>query len=176
MSNSNFLALAVDNTIPIRLDLCTGLQQQVGSGTVFEAVAFNTGTGDTPSWTIVGTVKKSGLVTPSRGAALYDVCLGTANISLTPFPGGTPTCNPNPANPPPPPYSTSYSWPKKGGGCAVYDGAGKFWGNVPDAPNKVKNCSQALSPVVLSKKKNGPGDLQITFCVPYPWDGGGGYH
>lgn len=167
---SNFTgqaAVAVDGSLEARLDLCGGSLLKVGSGTVFEAV--NSGTGSTPSWTITMRVAKSALVDPARGAALYDVCLGTVNLSkTTPYVGlerDQPACA----------SSTDYSWPAKGG-CAKYDGTKNFWGNVPDASPSVKKCSQALSPVVLSKNKTQSGDLVITFCAPYPWDGAGGFH
>ena len=132
---------------------------------------MNEGSTLQPTWALTGVVKKSALIDPSRGAALYDICLGTANIST-----GTPTegCDPNP--PTAPPFSTSASSPKKGGGCAVPDGAGKFWGNVPNAPGNIKKCSQATTPVVLSKNKTGSGDLVVVFCAPYPWDGAGAHH
>ena len=73
------LAITVDEDIPIRLDLCGGLHNQVGSGTVFEVVD-STG-GAQPTWTITGTVDKS-LIPTSRGAASFDFCLGTRNLSV----------------------------------------------------------------------------------------------
>ena len=160
-------AIAVDGSLQARLDLCGGSPQQVGPGTVFEG--FNFGTSDAPSWQLTMQVDKSELINPSRGAAQYDVCLGTKNIS--PGQHDATTCNPNGTT-----ISNSASWPAKGGGCALPDANGVYWGNVPDAPSSVKKCSQALSPVVLSKNKTNAGDLVITFCVPYPWDGAGGFH
>jgi hypothetical protein len=157
-------AVAVDPTIGVRFDLCGGLQQQVGSGTVFETVDSGSGT-----WTITMQVAKSALVDPARGAALYDVCLGTVNLSkTTPYVGSDgdqPSCG----------SLTDYSWPAKGG-CAKYDGTKNFWGNVPDAAANVKKCSDVAFPAILSKNKTGSGDLVITLCVPSPWDGAGGFH
>ncbi len=165
-TNTNFsgqAAVAVDGSLHADLDFCPGSQVQVGPGTVFEAVDSGTGT-----WTITTQVAKSELVDPSRGASQYDMCLGTTNLSKAPYVGNLgdqATCVNN----------DSYSWPAKGG-CATYDGSKYFWGNVPNAPGNMKKCSQATTPVVLSKNKTGSGDLVVVFCAPYPWDGAGAHH
>ena len=181
--SGNQVGVAVDNTVPIRFDLCGGPTTQVGSGMVFEAV--NTGTSDQPSWSITMTVLKAGLVDTSRGAASYDVCLGTRNLSVADGnPPATTGCAPNSSATS---FSTSLSWPAKGG-CAVPDDPAHldtsvYWGNMLNAgaagtntSASIKNCSGARAPVVLSKNKSGPGNLVITFCVPWPWDGFGGSH
>lgn len=173
------LAVSVDDSLDIPLNvisLCSGFVAQVGSGFVFEAVQTS-GDTDHPSWTVTATVEKADLIDVSRGAASYEVCLGTVNIALPPYNGTDPvTCSPNPASTPP--FSTSNSWPKKGGGCATFDpGTGKFWGSVPSAAGNQKTCSNPApvrAPVVTQKKKTGAGDLVITLCIPYPWDGWGG--
>jgi hypothetical protein len=182
-SNNNNLALAVDGTIPVRLDLCGGLATPVGSGTVFEAVKTQNDNPQ-PTWTITVTVKRAALVDTARGAATYDMCIGTRNIWVASGGAtGTPDCL---ANPSATSYSTSLSWPAKGG-CAVPDGpdpaTAVYWGNVLDAgkpgtgtPANIKDCSQARAPVITSKKKTGPGDLVLKLCVPFPWDGFGGSH
>jgi hypothetical protein len=182
-SNGNNLALAVDGSIPIRLDLCGGLQTQVGSGTVFEAVKTQTGDPQ-PTWTVTVTVKKAALIDTSRGAASYDMCLGTRNIWVAQGGAtGTNDCLPNPSATS---FSTSLSWPAKGG-CAVPDGpdpaTAVYWGNVLDAgkpgtgtPANIKDCSQARAPVIMSKNKTGPGNLVLKLCVPFPWDGFGAGH
>ena len=41
---------------------------------------------------------------------------------------------------------------------------------------KIKSCTEARAPVVISKNKTGSGNLVFKLCVPWPWDGGGGYH
>jgi hypothetical protein len=181
-SAGNNLALAVDSTIPIRLDLCGGLQAQVGSGTAFEAVK-TTPNDPQPTWTVTVTVKKPALIDTARGAATYDVCLGTRNLFVASG-GGTNDCLPNASATS---FSTSLSWPAVGG-CAVPDDPAHldtsvYWGNIPKAgaagtntPANIKDCSQARAPVVLSKNKVGPGNLVIKACVPYPWDGAGGFH
>jgi hypothetical protein len=184
--NNNNLALTVDGGIPVRLDLCGGLQDAVGSGTVFEAVKTSTGGALTPTWTLTITVKKAGLVTPSRGAATYDMCLGTRNIWVASGGAtGTNDCVPNSSATS---NSTSLKWLAKGGVCAVPDDpdhldTAVYWGNVPNAgdkgtntPANIKDCSQARTPVVMSKNKTGPGDLVFKLCVPFPWDGAGGFH
>ena len=156
-------AVAVDGSLQADLNFCGGSPVQVGPGTVFEAVDSGTGT-----WTITTQVAKSELVDPSRGASQYDMCLGTTNLSKAPYvgdPGDQATCVNN----------DSYSWPAKGG-CATYDGTKYFWGNVPNAPGNMKKCSQATTPVVLSKNKTGSGDLVVVFCAPFPWDGAGAHH
>jgi hypothetical protein len=170
------LAVTVDDSLDIPLSvvsLCSGFVAQVGSGFVFEAVQTPDSDPDHPSWTVTATVEKADLIDVSRGAATYEVCLGTINISPGTHPAG---CDPNPASTPP--FSTSESWPKKGGGCATFDpGTGKFWGSVPNAAGNQKTCSNPApvrAPVVTQKKKTGAGDLVITLCIPYPWDGWGG--
>jgi hypothetical protein len=183
-SAGNNLGLTVDATIPIRLDLCTGLQTQVGSGTVFEVVK-SAPNDPQPTWTITGTVKKAALIDTSRGAASYDMCLGTRNLHVADGnPPGTVGCLPNASATS---LSTSLSWPAKGG-CAVPDDpdhplTSVYWGNMLNAgapgtntSAKIKNCADARAPVVISKNKTGPGNLVFTLCVPWPWDGGGGYH
>jgi hypothetical protein len=182
-SFGNNLALAVDETIPLRLDLCAGLPTPVGSGTVFEAVKTQSDNPH-PTWTITVTVKKAALIDTARGAATYDMCVGTRNIWVAQGGAtGTPGCAPNPVGG----FSTSLSWVAKGGICAVPDGpdpaTAVYWGNVPnagaagtDTPSNIKDCSQARSLVVTSKKKTGPGNLVIKLCVPYPWDGFGAGH
>ena len=47
-----------------------------------------------------------------------------------------------------------------------------FWGVLPDAPTGAKSCtdSKIKFPVVLSKTKNGAGDVVLTSCVPAPFD------
>jgi hypothetical protein len=166
-------ALAVDGSLNagVPVNLCGTGAPLVGSATFFEVVSTTSGT---PNWTISMSVAKSALIDPNRGAAQYDVCLGTVNLTQPAYNGTDPvTCAPNT----PSGLSTSVSWLRKGGDCAQYDANTKmFWGNVPDAGSKVKNCSQALSPAVLSKNKTGSGTLVITFCVPFPWDGWGGSH
>lgn len=169
------LAVTADESLDIPanvISLCSGfLGQGVGSGFVFEAVQ-EPGDADHPSWAITATVEKADLIDTSRGASQYEMCLGTINIS-----SGTHTtgCDPNPASTPP--FSTSESWPKKGGGCATFDpGTGKFWGSVPNAAGSQKTCSNPApvrAPVVISKNKTGSGNLVIKLCVPYPWDGFG---
>jgi hypothetical protein len=174
-SADNNLGITVDATIPIRIDLCGG-GTQVGSGTVFEVVKSAPGD-PKPTWTITGTVSKSALIDTSRGAASYEMCLGTRNLALAPG-GGTDDCLPNASATS---LSTSKSWPAKGG-CAVPDSAGNYWGNMLDAgkpgtntPANIKNCADARAPVVLSKNKTGSGNLVFKLCVPWPWDGGGGW-
>jgi hypothetical protein len=170
------LAVTVDESLNIPsnvLSFCSGFRGQVGSAFVFEAVQTS-GDTDHPSWTVTSTVDKDALDDVNRGAASYEICLGTINISTT-----TPTvgeCDPNP--PGGTPYSTDESWPKKGGGCATFDpGTGKFWGSVPNAAGNQKTCESPApvrAPVVTQKKKTAAGDLVITLCIPYPWDGWGG--
>ena len=175
ISNGTNLGITVDQTIPINLALCGG-GTQVGSGTVFEVVAPSSSS--QPTWTITGTVLKSALIDTSRGAASYDMCLGTRNMSLAPG-GGTDDCV---ANASATSLSTSKSWPAKGG-CATLDPVtGIYWGNMLDAgkpttntPANTKNCADARAPVVLSKNKAGSGNLVFKLCVPWPWDGAGGY-
>ena len=177
----NNLGITVDATIPIRLDLCGG-GTQVGSGTVFEVVES---TGDPqPTFTITGTVFKSALIDTSRGAASYDMCLGTRNLSVDPG-EGTNDCLPNASATS---LSTSLSWPAKGGsGCAVPDDPDNldtsvYWGNMLNAgapgtntSAKIKDCAGARAPVVISKNKTGSGNLVFKLCVPWPWDGGGAW-
>jgi len=173
----NNLGITVDATIPIRLDLCGG-GNQVGSGTVFEVVE-TTGSPQ-PTWTITGTVFKSALIDTSRGAASYAMCLGTRNLHVADGnPPGTVGCQPNASATS---LSTSLSWPAQGG-CATDDGTGVFWGNMLKAgapgtntSSNLKNCADARAPVVISQNKTGSGNLVFKLCVPWPWDGGGGYH
>jgi len=70
------------------------------------------------------------------------------------------------------------SWKEKDGTCADL-ASGYHWGLVPDYPSSVKSCPTSPGsnrfPGVLSKSKTNAGDVIITFCSPWPWDGAGGY-
>ena len=167
------LALTTDSSLTLPATQCgvNASNPQVGSGMVFEVVnPSQPNQLGSPTWTITGYVLKSAQLIPSRGASKYDVCIGTTNIA-----GGTQSgCNLGG-----PPNPNTVSWQAKGG-CATVAADGKYWGNVPDASSKVKSCSQATSPVVLSKSKTSgggfpDGTLKIVFCAVFPWDGGGGF-
>lgn len=117
-----------------------------------------------PTFTIVtridkSIVKKSGPRSPNA----FDVCLGALNTLV-----GSGTACANPSNDP--------SFPTKSGSCAVLaqapDGSNLYWGVLPDAPNGAKSCTdpRIKFPAVLSKTKNGAGDVILTTCVPYPFD------
>jgi len=106
-------------------------------------------------------VKASGPRSPNA----FDVCLGALN-TVTGLTTGS-TC----ANP-----ATDPSFPSKSGPCAVRatapDGSDYYWAVLPDPPNGAKSCTdpKIKFPVVLSKTKNGAGDVILTSCVPYPFD------
>ena len=113
-------------------------------------------------------VKASG----KTDVSLWDVCLGAFNVTNRPPDPGPTNCSS---------ATSSKSWMTKSptpNQCAVLNG-GFYWGLVADYPSQVKNCPTAPGsnrfPGVLSKHKNGAGDIVITFCVPYPWDEKGGF-
>ena len=88
----------------------------------------------------------------------------------------TPGCVPNPASTPP--FSTSESWPAKGGGCATFDpGTGKFWGSVPNAASNQKTCSNpspGASPGRPVQEQDRCRRSRDQALRPVPWDGWGG--
>ena len=59
--------------------------------------------------------------------------------------------------------------------CGRDPGTEMFWADIPDGAPNLKKCDNTTFPVVQKKTKTGSGDLQFTLCVPYPWDGGGGW-
>ena len=164
-ASGDLLALGFGGSIQTASGKCGGAEQ-IGPGFEF-VVAEKGGSPTAPIWTITATLSKN---TPgfdaSRGAPQWEICLGTVNLGLAPYNGTDEVpCADN----------GDYAWPAKTG-CAVWDaGTGMFWGDVPDAAPNVKKCDNQTTPVVLKKNKTGSGDLQATFCAPYPWDGGGGW-
>ena len=123
---------------------------------------------DKATFTVVTRIDKSIVKKKPQpnGASSFDVCLGAQNKNNPPSAGHqTPCVN----------GATDPSFPKKGGGCAVFNNSTGFdfvWGLLPDVPNGVKSCtsSKVKFPAVLSKTKNGAGDVILTYCVPDPWD------
>ncbi len=164
------LGAVVTKTLKAPANVCasSGFGQAIGiAGTAADFIT----TTSHPTFTIVTRIDKS-IVQKApgpNGATKFEICLGALN-TLHPVAGPPPitTCtDPN----------TSNSFPKKdgGGGCAVFNnstGFNYFWGVLPDAPNGAKSCtdSKIKFPVVLSKTKNGAGDVVLTSCVPSPFD------
>ena len=88
--------------------------------------------GGQPSKQVVARINKDVVQLKSgpNGAAHFDVYLGTINVNNPP--PDAPNCATNGDN----------SFPKKGGGCAVYDpGTNRYWGLLPDVPKGVKSCT-----------------------------------
>jgi hypothetical protein len=102
----------------------------------------------------------------------FDTCLGAKNI-LNPPPPDTPNGtvgNCNDANP-----AASQSWRTKNGTCAVFYN-GLYWGLAANLKgyNKDTGCPQTNSyPGILNRSKNNAGDVLITLCKPWPFDGFG---
>jgi hypothetical protein len=165
-ASGDLLALGFGGSIQTASGKCGGAAQ-IGPGFEF-VVAEKGGSATAPIWTITATLSKNTPgFDPSRGAPLWEICLGTINIdpAVGAYLGGAYSCG----------SLTDFSWSAKTG-CAVWDpGTEMFWGDVPDAAPNVKKCDNQTTPVVLKKNKTGSGDLQATFCAPYPWDGGGGW-
>jgi hypothetical protein len=166
-ASSARLGVTVAPSVVVPSNVCGGPNTQLGLGDGFWITTFQSPSNQ-PSFKIVATLaKKEAQEKPGNpGATKFDICLGTFNTS----PG---TLSPGCASP-----TNSQSWKTKDGSCAVLVN-GYYWGLVADYPNKVKSCPQSpgsnLFPGVLSKNKTGAGDVVITFCKPYPWDGGGGW-
>jgi hypothetical protein len=164
-ASGDLLALGFDGSIQTASGKCGG--EQIGPG--FEFVqAEKGGPSSAPVWTITATLNKNteGFIA-SRGVSQWNICLGTVNIdpAVGAYPGGAYSCG----------SLTDFSWPAKTG-CAVWDpGTEMFWADIPDGPANLKKCDNTTFPVMLKRNKTGSGDLQFTFCVAYPWDGGGGW-
>jgi len=150
--------------------VCTGLGGRgfgVSLGISGTAADFPSTTATKPTFTIVTRIDKSLVKAKPQpnGANNFDVCLGAVNI-LTGLTNGNACAN----------ALSDPSFPAKGGGCAVRatasDGTDAYWAVLPDAPNGAKSCldPKVKFPVVLSKTKNGAGDVVLTTCVPYPRD------
>ncbi len=164
-ASGDLLALGFGGSIQTASGKCGGAAQ-IGPG--FEFVqATKSGPASAPIWTITATLSKNTPgFDPSRGATQWEICLGTVNLGLAPYNG---TDEVHCAN------NGDFAWPAKTG-CAVWDpGTEMFWGDIPNAAPNVKKCDLQTTPVVLKKNKTGSGDIQATFCAPYPWDGGGGW-
>jgi hypothetical protein len=113
-----------------------------GSGTRVDVTDANGNTA-APTKTVTWRLDKSIVnQTPNNGAAQYSICLGAVN-----------TANP------------TQSWVTKGGGTAVLEPDGKFWGFAAA-------CGSVPSgqPCITSQSKNGQGDVVITISIPSPWD------
>jgi hypothetical protein len=161
------LGLTVAQSVQVPAGVCgTGFQQR-GDG--FGVSTVQAG-GNQPSFRVVATLDKAVVKASGKtGASKWDICLGAFNVTNPPgAPGATNCTNP----------TTSKSWLTKNGTCAVLNG-GFYWGLVADYPSSVKNCPTAPGsnrfPGVISRHKTNAGDVQITFCVPYPWDEKGGF-
>ena len=166
-ASSARLGVTVAPSVVVPSNVCGGPGTQLGLGDGFWITTFQSPLNQ-PSFKVVATLaKKEVQEKPGNpGATKFDICLGTFNTS----PG---TLSPGCASP-----TNSQSWKTKDGSCAVLVN-GYYWGLVADYPSRVKSCPQNpgsnLFPGVLSKNKTGAGNVVITFCKPYPWDGGGGW-
>jgi hypothetical protein len=165
------LGVTVAASVPIPTSVCTGPGTQLGLGDGFWITTFQSSS-DEASFKVVATLNKNEVREKpgNPGATKFDICLGAKNTKPgTLLPGCASATN-------------SQSWRTKDGTCAVFDAAtGLYWGLVADytSKEKVKSCPTTpgsnLFPGVISKMKTGAGDVVITFCKPYPWDGGGGW-
>jgi hypothetical protein len=163
---SSRLGMTVASSVPVPPSLCGGTARY-GDGFWITTVQSSTAK---PSFKVVAKLAKSEVNRKpgNPGATKFDICLGAKNTSPGTLLDG---CS-SPTN--------SKSWKTKDGSCAVFDPAtGLYWGLVADYQSKVKSCPTGINsnlfPGVLSKMKTGAGDVVITFCKPYPWDGGGGW-
>jgi hypothetical protein len=162
------LGMTVAGSVPVPSNVCGGTASY-GNG--FWITTVQSGTAK-PSFQVVTKLAKTEVNRKpgNPGATKFDICLGTFNVNNHP---ATPSANPTCTDP-----TTSESWKTKDGSCAVFQN-GYYWGLVADYQSKVKSCptspNSSLFPGVLSKVKTGAGDVVITFCKPYPWDGGGGW-
>ena len=157
--------------IPTGPGICTGPGTQLGLGDGFWITTFQSSS-DQASFKVVTTLHKNEVKEKpgNPGATKFGICLGAKNTSPGTHPPGCASA------------TNSESWRTKDGSCAVFDAAtGLYWGLVADytSKQKVKSCPTTpgsnLFPGVISKNKTGSGDVVITFCKPYPWDGGGGW-
>ena len=150
--------------------VCAGLGGQgfgLSLGISGTAADFPSNAATKPTFTIVTRIDKSVVKAKPQpnGPNNFDICLGAVN-TLTGLTNTNACVNAN----------TDPSFPAKGGGCAVRatssDGTDAYWAVLPDGPNGAKSCidSRIKFPVVLSKTKNGAGDVILTTCVPYPRD------
>ena len=165
------LGVTVAGSVPIPTNpaICAGPGVQAGLGDGFWITTFQSSS-DLASFRVVATLNKNEVREKpgNPGATKFDICLGAKNTKPGTLLSG---CN-SPTD--------SVSWKEKDGTCAEFDAAtGLYWGLVANYPSKVKSCPTTpgsnLFPGVLSKMKTGAGDVVITFCKPYPWDGGGAW-
>jgi hypothetical protein len=156
-TTANTLGIALSNPL-VPASGCGSLQPAPGSDGSFVDVNFvPSGATAGPTLTITWTLLKA-IVNKmaDNGASHYNMCLGAVNLN---HPDGSGVV----------PWTTKQGLPATG--LADVDANGnavkRFWGILPDCPKKI------VGPCVISRTKNGAGDLLFKYAVPFPWDPNG---